>query len=73
MPFTILYYIGSPITSDKPCDHRHLLTSLLHNKWTSAGRRPMMLQGKQKPLDAITHTHTIMRYSTKSRANNKTT
>ena len=44
--FTILYYIGSSITSNKPCDHHHLLTSLLHNKWTSAGRRPMMLPVK---------------------------
>jgi hypothetical protein len=28
------------IVNDKPWDHRHLLTSLLNNKWTSAGRRP---------------------------------
>jgi len=44
--FTILYYIGLSITNDKPCDHRHLLTSLLNNKWTSAGRRPMTLPVK---------------------------
>jgi hypothetical protein len=34
--FTILYYIGSSITNDKSWDHRHLLTSLLNNKWTPA-------------------------------------
>ena len=44
--FTILYYIGLSITNDKPWDHRHLLTSLLNNKWTSAGRRPMTLPVK---------------------------
>ena len=53
--FTILYYIGSSIINDKPCDHRHILTSLLSNKWTSAGRRPMTL-----PVKASTNHSTLL-------------
>ena len=51
--FTMLYYIESSITNDKPQDHRHLLTSLLNNKWTSAGRRPMTLSVKASEIHSM--------------------
>jgi hypothetical protein len=38
---TLIYHIGTVITKEKSWDHGHLLTSVLNNKWSTAGRRPI--------------------------------
>ncbi|CAC5376108.1 unnamed protein product [Mytilus coruscus] len=43
---TLIYHIGKFTTIEKSWDHRHLISSLLNNKWTSAGQRPITLQTK---------------------------
>ncbi|CAG2233662.1 unnamed protein product [Mytilus edulis] len=43
---TLIYNIGKSIFNEKSWDHRHLLTNLLNNKWSSAGRKPMTLPVK---------------------------
>ncbi|VDI02195.1 Hypothetical predicted protein [Mytilus galloprovincialis] len=43
---TLIYNIGQSIFNEKSWDHRHLLTNLLNNKWSSAGRKPMTLPVK---------------------------
>ena len=43
---TLIYHIGTVITKEKSWDHGHLLTSVLNNKWSTAGRRPITLPTK---------------------------
>jgi hypothetical protein len=43
---TLIYHIGIVITKEKSWDHGQLLTSVLNNKWSTAGRRPIPLPTK---------------------------